>query len=255
MNKIRPIFQGIFLSLLSCALLAQPSPSKASSSESTPIDHARVFITDSQSWEVAAGAGGANATFGSAARGGARPQTAEIVKTFGERCPDVVTNNIQGKTDYVVVLDHEGGKGYLTHHNKVAVFVRVTGDSIVSKSTVSLGGSVQTACEAIRADWAKNSAKIKDAEAGEFASQQKPISAQVQQISETNVTKLSVISNPVAADIEVDGAFVGNTPSTLDLTPGDHTVTISKNGFKSWERKLRANGGSVNLNVELESAK
>jgi hypothetical protein len=49
--------------------------------------------------------------------GGARPQTAEIIKTFGERCPGVMVNNIQVKTDYIVLLDHEGGKGVLRHKN------------------------------------------------------------------------------------------------------------------------------------------
>ena len=33
--------------------------------------------------------GGSTAGFGSEAQGGARPQTAEIIKTFGERCPRV----------------------------------------------------------------------------------------------------------------------------------------------------------------------
>lgn len=70
-------------------------------------DHPRVFITDSQSWEVSGGGGGNWAAFGQAASGGARPQTAEIVKTFGERCPDVITNNLHAKADYVVVLDHD----------------------------------------------------------------------------------------------------------------------------------------------------
>jgi hypothetical protein len=77
--------------------------------------------------------------------------------------------------------------------------------------------------------------------------------AQVQQMGETNLTKLSVVSNPAGADIEVDGAFVGNTPSIVDVLVGDHTVTVSKNGYKSWERKLKASGGSVSLNVELEA--
>ncbi len=186
--------------------------------------------------------------------GGARPQTAEIIKTFGERCPEVVTNNIQVKTDYVVVLDHEGGKGFLQHRNKVAVFTRVTGDSIVSKSTMSLGGSVQDACQAIRADWAKNSAMIREAEAAETAAKNSPTTApQIQQVAISNVTKMSVASNPAGADIEVDGGFVGNTPSTVDVSTGEHTVTVSKNGYKNWERKLKANGGNVNLNVELEA--
>lgn len=106
-------------------------------------DKPRVFITDSQSWEMSGHAGGTGGTFGAETHGGARPQTAEIIKTFGERCPQVTVNNIQAKVDYIVVLDHEGGKGFLRHKNKVAVFSRQSGDAIVSKSTLSLGGSVQ----------------------------------------------------------------------------------------------------------------
>jgi hypothetical protein len=77
---------------------------------------------------------------------------------------------------------------------------------------------------------------------------------QGQPAAEANITKMSVTSSPVGADIEVDGAFVGNTPSTIDVAGGDHTVMVSKNGYKSWERKLKASGGNVNLNVELETA-
>ena len=103
-------------------------------------EKARVFVTDSQPWEMSGAQGGSGAGFAGEVHGGARPQTAEIIKTFGERCPQLLVNNIQSKADYVVVLDHEGGKGYLRHRNKVAVFGRVNGDSIVSKSTLSLGG-------------------------------------------------------------------------------------------------------------------
>ncbi|MFZ0803976.1 MAG: hypothetical protein WAN70_17555, partial [Terriglobales bacterium] len=126
-------------------------------------DAARVFITDSQSWSIAGAGGGANGAYGSTVAGGARPQTAEIIKTFGQRCPQVVINNIQTKADYIVLLDHEGGKGALRHKNKVAVFNRVSGDSIVSKSTLSLGGSVQDACEAITNDWAAHGKEIRAA--------------------------------------------------------------------------------------------
>src|SRR5438034_8773997 len=112
----------------------------------------RVFITDSKSWEISGGVGGTQDGFGGASKGGARPQTAEIIKTFGERCPDVVVNNKQEKADYVVLLDHEGGKSLLRKDNKVAVFNR-GGDSILSHSTRSLGSSVQDACNAITKDW------------------------------------------------------------------------------------------------------
>jgi hypothetical protein len=120
---------------LACIAVAEESRGTVK----VPAERARVFVTDSHSWEVRGGGGGTSEGFGSAANGGARPQTAEIVKTFGERCPDVITNNIKEKADYVVVLDHEGGKSFLLHRNKVVVFTRVTGDSVVSKSTYSLG--------------------------------------------------------------------------------------------------------------------
>jgi PEGA domain len=76
-----------------------------------------------------------------------------------------------------------------------------------------------------------------------------------QQNAQPAATKLSVVSMPSGADIDVDGAFVGNTPSTVDIQPGEHMIMISKTGYKSWERKMRVSGGDVNLNAELEAAK
>jgi len=190
--------------------------------------------------------------------GGARPQTAEIIKTFGERCPQVTVNNIQAKTDYIVLLDHEGGKGALRHKNKVAVFARVSGDSIVSKSTLSLGGSVQDACEAIAKDWTAHGAAIRAAAAmvaveSKPAATSQPVAAMVLAPAPIATGKLSVGSDPSGADIELDGSFVGNTPSDVQIAEGDHTVTVKKTGFKDWERKLKVSGGSsVHLSAELE---
>ena len=97
-------------------------------------DKPRVFITDSTSWEVRGAVGGSGDAFGGASAGGARPQTAEVIKTFGQRCPEVIVNNRADVSDYIVELDHEGGKGLLRHKDKIAVFVRTSGDSIFSKS-------------------------------------------------------------------------------------------------------------------------
>jgi len=57
--------------------------------------------------------------------------------------------------------------------------------------------------------------------------------------------------NPVH-EVEVDGSFMGNTPSQLSLVAGDHTIKLSKSGFKPWERRLKVSGGTVSLNAELE---
>lgn len=65
--------------------------------------------------------------------------------------------------------------------------------------------------------------------------------------------KLQMKSEPSGADIEVDGSFVGNTPSDVQVTEGDHTVMVKKTGFLDWQRKLKVSGGSsVHLNAELE---
>jgi hypothetical protein len=128
------------------ALAPAASPSPASDGKT------RVFVTDSQSWETRGGssAGGNKNGWGGSSwmAGGARPQTAEIIKTLNERCPEMtVTNNLQ-KADFVLTLDHEGGKGLLAHRNKVAVFNR-DGDDVFSASTRELGNSVKDACAAM----------------------------------------------------------------------------------------------------------
>lgn len=236
------------LSLLSALLLLAAGVAAAQ-------QRPRVFVTDSQSWEIRAGGGGSSEGFGGAASGGARPQTAEIIKTFGERCPGVIVNNKQEKADYVVLLDHEGGKSVLVKDNKVAVFNR-DGDTIVSHSTRSLGGSVDDACKAIMKDWASGGAAKSAAAPADPPSDPKPAAAApAAPAAPASSPKIEVSSTPDGADIEVDGNFVGNTPSAIELAPGDHMVRVSKAGYATWEKKVKVTGGEVRLRAELEPAK
>jgi hypothetical protein len=69
---------------------------------------------------------------------------------------------------------------------------------------------------------------------------------------DTNV-KLSVDSVPGAADIEIDGNFMGNTPSAIELSPGNHTVIVSKSGYKPWQRTIKLVPGDIKLSAELEA--
>ena len=63
---------------------------------------------------------------------------------------------------------------------------------------------------------------------------------------------VSITSSTAAAEIEIDGAFVGNTPTTLILATGAHRIVV-KNGPKSWQRNLQVNGGStISLNAVLQ---
>jgi hypothetical protein len=113
----------------------------------------RVYVSDSQSWEMSGAWGASNGSGAGHESGGARPQTAEIIKTFNQRCPEYTVTNNKDRANYAVILDHEGGKGALHRRNKVAVFNR-DGDAIFSDSTRELGNSVKDACAAITKDQA-----------------------------------------------------------------------------------------------------
>jgi len=112
----------------------------------------RVFITDSKSWEASGGFSSNSNGIGGGFSGGARPQTAEIIKTFNERCDDCIVTMKLDKADYVIILEHEGGKGWARKDNKYAVFDK-DGDAIGSGSTRSLGNSVKDACEVLAKNW------------------------------------------------------------------------------------------------------
>ena len=232
---------------------------------------ARVFITDSNSWSVSGGFGGSSGGFGGGVSGGARPQTVEIIKTFGEKCPSVTVTMKQDMADFVVLLDHEGGKGWARKDNKVAVFNRA-GDAILSKSTRSLGNSVKDACEAIMASpvpprepppsaqapapapaKAKAAAQPVSPAPAEDTPAEPPLARPAATVDTPQPCSVLVKSTPEGADITVDGKYAGNTPSNLQLTPGDHTITIQLDGFRTWSRTMTTTaGGWVTLDAKME---
>ena len=63
---------------------------------------------------------------------------------------------------------------------------------------------------------------------------------------------LNIESSVPGADIEIDGAFVGNTPSTVAVATGSHQIAVKKKGFTDWSRTLNVTGGMVHLSAELE---
>jgi hypothetical protein len=63
---------------------------------------------------------------------------------------------------------------------------------------------------------------------------------------------VQVTSQPEGAEIEIDGAFVGNTPGTVQMTPGPHHITV-KRGRSSWQRDMQVQAGNlVPVNATLQ---
>ncbi len=81
-----------------------------------------------------------------------------------------------------------------------------------------------------------------------------PVSASKTEAAAAAHASLVVSSTPPGADIDIDGAFVGNTPSAVDVSPGAHEISVKKAGFADWTRKLNVTGGSVNLDATLQIA-
>ena len=61
---------------------------------------------------------------------------------------------------------------------------------------------------------------------------------------------LSINANQPGADIEVDGMFVGNAPTTIQVAPGIHQLVL-RHGAATWQRSIQVTGGAVTINATL----
>jgi PEGA domain len=59
-------------------------------------------------------------------------------------------------------------------------------------------------------------------------------------------------SSPTGADIFVDGAYVGKTPHSLTLAPGQHTISLRKKDFGTWQRRMLVEAGKRKVGATLE---
>ena len=65
--------------------------------------------------------------------------------------------------------------------------------------------------------------------------------------------QLNIVSNDPAADIYVDGRFVGNAPVTLQLEAGTHQIELKRGQSAVYARQIEIFGGSqATLNAAIE---
>jgi hypothetical protein len=66
---------------------------------------------------------------------------------------------------------------------------------------------------------------------------------------------VTITSETTGAEIQVDGAFMGSTPTTLTLPAGPHQISVQSGG-EQWQRTLQVNGGSsVTVNATFEDTR
>lgn len=82
-----------------------------------------------------------------------------------------------------------------------------------------------------------------------------PVEPAVPQPNAAQLGTVAFRSEPDGADITIDGKFVGTTPSSLQLTAGEHSIAIEKAHFASWKRTMTvAAGSSANVSAALDKA-
>ena len=63
---------------------------------------------------------------------------------------------------------------------------------------------------------------------------------------------LEIWSSPSGADISLDGMSIGKTPHSLVVPPGEHTITLRKSDFATWQRTVRADAEQRRVTAYLE---
>jgi len=64
---------------------------------------------------------------------------------------------------------------------------------------------------------------------------------------------LAISSSPKIASLTVDGVAMGNTPSSLKLSPGPHSLAVSLAGYKDWVTSVVIEAGeTISVKAELE---
>lgn len=69
---------------------------------------------------------------------------------------------------------------------------------------------------------------------------------------ESKTSTVTFKSTPAGAELYIDGNLVGNTPSTMPLASGLHTISIQQWGYQAWQQTLTVSaGGKIIIDATL----
>ena len=78
------------------------------------------------------------------------------------------------------------------------------------------------------------------------------VSAQMASLTVDLVGESAGVPPGSSGEIEIDGSFVGSTPSTVSVTPGQHTIVVKRKGYADWSRTMTVSGSGVRVSAEME---
>jgi len=74
--------------------------------------------------------------------------------------------------------------------------------------------------------------------------------SQAQAIGPPGETRVRITSSPSGGEIYIDGKFVGDAPSDITLTIGEHVVKVTIGG-KEWSRSVQITSGEIRIHADV----
>ena len=88
-------------------------------------------------------------------------------------------------------------------------------------------------------------------EANQFRKEAKPPPTSETATNSSSRSVVNISSSPTGAEITLDGSFAGNTPSSLNVAPGDHAIVLNLAGYQTWERQIKLKEGTITVSSYL----
>src|SRR5437773_11579196 len=66
-------------------------------------------------------------------------------------------------------------------------------------------------------------------------------------------TELNIFSEPFGAEIDLDGALIGNTPFRVIVPSGQHLISLRLAVYGPWKKIIYSTGRSLEVDSELSS--
>lgn len=135
------------------------------------------------------------------------------------------------------------------------IAVRVEVESVNAKQTqVALTGQLVLAATSAKLEQARYCGACSDDEVRSYAAQVARMLLDERALL-ASTTRLDIKSQPMGAEVRIDGQVVGITNNVFPTTPGEHEVEVSLRGFPAQRRTLVAvDGKAVAAELELRAS-